>query len=114
MLAETASGETQTQILSLLGMDSLHTLRQEVSALWNANYCDDGVSNALLADCFLRLSDGLDCTIRTPATAFRKNYYAAVFQGTMGDPAYDGMLQQSVNDQTRSSSWRSRLLELSI
>ena len=98
MLAETAGGETQAQILSLLGMDCLDTLRQEVSALWNANYCDDGVSNVLLADS-LWLSDGLDYHSDT-LDSLAKNYYAAVFQGTMGDPAYDGMLQQWVNDQT--------------
>ena len=98
MLAETASGETQAQLLSLLGTDDLDSLRDEVMALWNACYCDDGASNLLLADS-LWLSSGLDYH-QDAIDALAKHYYAAVFRGTMGDPAYDSMLQQWINDQT--------------
>ena len=98
MLAETASGETQAQILSLLGIGDLDSLRDEVSALWNACYCDDGASNLLLADS-LWLSSDLDYH-QDAIDALAKHYYASVFRGTMGDPAYDSMLQQWINDQT--------------
>ena len=38
------------EILSLLGVDSIDTLRTRANAIWNANYRDDGAVTSLLAD----------------------------------------------------------------
>jgi hypothetical protein len=49
MLAETTDGESRQQILDLLHTDSIEALRNNASILWNANYCDEGTVNSLLA-----------------------------------------------------------------
>ena len=50
MLAETTDGATQQQLLDLLGVADLESLRTEAEALWRANYIDDGQSASLLAN----------------------------------------------------------------
>ena len=42
MLSELTDGETRAQVLDLLGVKDLKALRAQTSALWNANYSDDG------------------------------------------------------------------------
>ena len=42
MLAETTDANSRAQILSLLGEESLETLRANAAALWKACYTDDG------------------------------------------------------------------------
>lgn len=50
MLAETTDGDSQQQLLDLLGAAELASLRTEAEALWRANYIDDGQSSSLLAN----------------------------------------------------------------
>lgn len=49
MLAEVTDGESRAQLLALLGSSDLDALRAEASAVWNANYCDDGAVTSILA-----------------------------------------------------------------
>ena len=49
MLAETTDGNSRAEILKLLGVDSIETLRKKTDAIWNANYCDDGTVTSVLA-----------------------------------------------------------------
>lgn len=98
MLAETTEGESRQQILDLLHTDSIETLRNNASILWNANYCDDGTVNSLLASS-VWLSDKIqynETTLKTLAD----NYYASSFSGTMGSAEYNKMLQDWLNEQT--------------
>lgn len=98
MLAETASGESRQQILDLLHTDSLETLRNNASILWNANYCDDGTVTSLLASSAW-LSDKLTYNMETLKT-LADYYYASSFRGKMGSAEYNQMLQDWLNEQT--------------
>ena len=98
MLAEITDGESREQILSLLGSDDLDSLRTEASAVWNANYCDDGAVTSILASS-LWLNDQINFKQET-MDALAKYYYASSFRGEMGSTAFDQALQDWINQQT--------------
>ena len=98
MLAEITDGESREQILSLLGSDDLDSLHTEASAVWNANYCDDGAVTSILASS-LWLNDQINFKQET-MDALAKYYYASSFRGEMGSTAFDQALQDWINQQT--------------
>lgn len=83
MLAELTDGESRAQILSLLGESDMDALRAHASALWNANYCDDGAVTSILA-ASLWLRDGISFRQNT-LDRLADTYYASSFQGTVQD-----------------------------
>jgi serpin B len=100
MLAEVSEGDSREQILDLLGQTDLAALRQKNAALWNGVYLDDGAVLSRLANS-LWLAEGDRWQYDTAAAdRLAKHYYASVFKGKMGDPAYDAALQAWINDQT--------------
>lgn len=98
MLAETTGGETRDEILTLLGQDRVEDLRAQASDLWNDNYCDDGAFTSILGSS-LWLGESLRYNRKTVDT-LAKDYYASVFQGTMGSADYDRQLQTWLDEQT--------------
>ena len=98
MLAEITDGESREQILSLLGSEDLDSLHTEASAVWNANYCDDGAVTSILASS-LWLNDQINFKQET-MDALAKYYYASSFRGEMGSAAFDQALQDWINQQT--------------
>lgn len=98
MLAETAAGESRTQILDLLGANSITALRKQAGQVWNAHYMDDGVTSTILANS-LWLDDGLHYNTDTVAT-LAKDYYASVYQGKLGSDEVNQMLRNWLNEQT--------------
>ncbi len=100
MLAETADGNSRHQILNLLGVSDLTTLRQKCSALWNGVYMDDGAVTSLLANS-LWLAEGERWQYDMDTVGMlAEQYYASVFQGEMGSDAYTAALQNWLNEQT--------------
>ena len=79
MLAEVAGSESRAQILSLLGQDNIDGLRTRANHIWNANYCDNGVSKCIPA-ASLWLNEGVPLE-QEPLRSLAENYYAASFQG---------------------------------
>ncbi len=98
MLAEITDGESRAQILALLGSSDLDTLRTEASAVWNANYCDDGAVTSILASS-LWLNDQISFKQET-MDALANYYYASSYRGEMGSAAFDQVLQDWINQQT--------------
>ncbi|MCD8085444.1 MAG: hypothetical protein LUF28_03815 [Clostridiales bacterium] len=98
MLAETTGGNSQAQILTLLGADSLETLRTQANALWKGNYCNDGTVTSLLASS-LWLSDSLPYQQDT-LDALAETYYASTYWGKMGSDEVNQALQSWLNEQT--------------
>ena len=98
MLAEITDGESREQILSLLGSDDLNDLRTEASAVWNANYSNDGAVTSILASS-LWLNDKINFK-QEAMDALAKYYYASSFRGEMGSAALDQALQGWINQQT--------------
>ena len=98
MLAEITDGKSRDQILALLGSSDLDALRTEASAVWNANYCDDGAVTSILASS-LWLNNKINFKQET-MDALAKYYYASSFRGEMGSAAFDQALQNWINQQT--------------
>ena len=84
MLAECTAGNTQKQILSLLGVRDTAALRTKADALWNANYLDDGLTMSRLA-ASLWLSDAAAYRQETVDTLARRYPFRARWarRGTM-------------------------------
>lgn len=98
MLAEITEGESQKQILDLLGADTIQTLRTQASAVWNANYCKDGIVSSVLANS-LWLNENIKFNQST-MDILAENYYASSYQGEMGSDELNQKLQNWVNEQT--------------
>ncbi len=98
MLAEITDGESRQQILDAMGADSIGTLRARVSALWKANYQNDGATTCLLAGSFW-LRDGMSY-LQPTLDDLARYYYASSFRGSMGSEDYNAALQAWLNEQT--------------
>lgn len=98
MLAEATDGESRAQLLALLGSSDLDALRTEASAVWNANYCDDGAVTSILASS-LWLNDQISFKQET-MDALARYYYASSYRGEMGSVAFDQALQDWIDQQT--------------
>ena len=98
MLAETADGDSRQQILDLFGLDTIEQLREQVGLLWNAHYCQDGITDTLLAN-----SIWLDHSYnfkRETAQLLAERYYASSFSGDLGTEAMNKQLQSWLNENT--------------
>lgn len=98
MLAETTGDNTRAQILDLLQVDSMETLRERANALWRDNYRDDGTVTSILGNS-LWLRDDFTYSQKTMDT-LAENYYASSFSGKMGSEEYNQALRDWLNEQT--------------
>lgn len=98
LLAEITDNNSRQQILDVLGCDSIETLRQEASALWTANYSNDGLTTSVLASS-VWLSDHLTYKQET-LQKLADIYYASSYSGAMGSDEYNQVLQNWLNEQT--------------
>ena len=101
MIAETAAGNTQKQILDMLGIDSIDALREQAYAIWNANYRDDGLVTSVLANSVWLNSDR-DFNQET-LDALAEYYYTSTYNGDMADKAYLQAMHDWINAQTRNA-----------
>jgi serpin B len=100
MLAEITDGASRQQILDLLDIDDLNTLRTQTNAIWNANYSDDGAITSILAN---SLWMNEDCSLPQDTLKTLGNYYyASVYQGKMGSTDFDALYRNWLNQQTRN------------
>lgn len=100
MLAETTGGDSQQQLLDLLGADSMEALRTQAGHMWNAHYCDDGLAASVLANS-LWLDSALTYEEDTVDT-LAQSYYASVYRGDLGSKKMNSALQNWLNDQTHN------------
>lgn len=98
MLAECTDGDSRGQILDLLGLDSMESLRTQAQNLWSANYRDDGQTTSLLANS-VWLDEALTYNEDTLNT-LADTYYASSYQGEMGSEELNRALQTWLNDNT--------------
>ncbi len=98
MLTEVTEGETRQQILDLLGVSEVETLREKCRALWNASYRDDGVLTSILASS-VWLDDVLTINQDT-VERLAKNYYASSYRGDLGSEEMNTLLKNWLDEQT--------------
>ncbi len=101
MLGETARGETQEQILELLGVPDTATLRTLTNELMTDLYNDDGAEVVRLASSlWLRDDVGEDAYNKETLETMAGDYYASAYAGTPGTEEMDDALQGWLNEQT--------------
>ncbi len=98
MLAETTDDNSRKQILDLLGYSNIEDLRKQAKAIWNGNFCDDGLSRTLLASS-IWLDNDLNYTDST-LEELKNTYYASSYSGEMGSEDYNKALQDWINHNT--------------
>lgn len=98
MLAESTDGDTRQQILDLFGLETIEQLREQVDHLWNAHYCDDGITTTLLANS-IWLNEEYSFKDET-AKVLAGRYYASSFSGDLGTDAMNKQLQSWLNENT--------------
>lgn len=98
LLAEITEGNSRTQILDTMEIESVESLRKRLSTLWTANYRTDGTMNSVFAN-----SLWLDRSV-----AFRQEtldllaemYYVSSYSGDMSSPEFEQALRNWLNEQT--------------
>lgn len=98
MLAETTGGETRQQILTLLGAESMDSLREQVGAVWESVYQDDGKEISVLANS-LWLDSDLDYR-QEIIDNLSYYHYASVCQGDFGTKRTDKAFQAWLDKNT--------------
>ena len=98
MLAECAEGNSRQQILDLFGADSIEALRQQASYVWNAHYCDDGLTTLLMANS-LWLDDAYSFR-QVTVDRLASDYYASTYHGNLGTEEMNQCLRQWLNANT--------------
>lgn len=98
VLAQITGGESRQQILSLLGSDSMDSLRQQAGDVWNANYRDDGTLTSVLASS-LWLNKDVKFNPDT-MDILAQDFYASSYRGEMGSASFNKALQSWLNEQT--------------
>lgn len=93
--AELSGGDQQ--ILDLLGVDSLETLRAQANCLWNATYRDKK-DQCLLANS-LWLDNDLSYN-QTTMDMLANNYYTSVYRGNFGSVFTDRAISAWLNNET--------------
>lgn len=97
MLSEVTGGETSAQLSELLGAQG-DELRESVSAIWRANYLDNGHNTSLLSNS-LWLSDEISYNV-SPLQTLAGDYFASSFCGEMGSEEYNKLFRGWINDST--------------
>ena len=98
MLAETTGGNSRQQILDLFGVKTIEELRTQAGHVWNAHYCDDGLSTILMANS-LWLDHEFPYHQET-ADNLAQYYYASTFHGDLGTEPLDQQLRDWLNANT--------------
>lgn len=98
ILSELCDGNSQQQILDLLGINTINDLQSQANCLWNAEYCNDGITTNILGNS-LWLNESIPFRQSLLNTVAEK-YYASSYQGTMGSKEFNQMLQNWINEQT--------------
>lgn len=98
MCAELTAGQTRQQILDTLGVADLATLRQQISALWETAYRDNGneictLANALWLDKSLSYSQEV-------MDVLAQDYYASVYRQNLSGSQVTKDIQAWLNNNT--------------
>ncbi len=98
MLSECVDGNTQSEILDLIGKDDAESIKNNAHNLWQKLYVDDGISNSVSANS-IWLTDGIEFNQQTIDT-LKDSYYASSFSGSFANENYIQKLRDWINEQT--------------
>ena len=98
MVTELTAGESRQQILDLFGAADIDMLRQQVNAVWESTYYDNGHEISTLANS-LWLEEGLNYQQDT-MDSLAYHYYASVYQGDLGSQKINNAIAAWINNNT--------------
>ncbi len=98
LLAECSGEKSREEILDLLGIDDIDTLRRNTQLLWEVNF-DDGKFSVSRAANSLWMRDDMPYN-QESLSLLAEKYYASSFAGEMGSSEYDAKLHEWLNEQT--------------
>lgn len=97
-LAEVTEGDTRQQLLNMLGVSNIETLRENISALWKSNYVETPIIKSVLANS-VWLNNHVTYNESTLKTLAEK-YYASSFSGEPGSEAMNQALRTWTDENT--------------
>jgi len=98
MLTEMTGGNTQRQLMDVLGQESLKEIRSQSKLIWEGTYADNGISKCILGDSvWLRQDIPFEKSV---LKTLSKNYYTSAYQGEMGTEEINQKMQEWVNRMT--------------
>ena len=98
LLAESTDTNTRAQILSVLGVNDIETLRKLANNFWMYNYHDDGSVTSILAN-----SVWMDSSLSVKEDwldHLTTEYFASAYSGEMGSDEMNEALRAWLNEQT--------------
>ena len=98
MTAELANGETRQDVMKILGVNDLETLRSYVTNLWEQVYHDNGKEISVLANS-LWLDDDIEYQ-KEVTDVLSHDYYASVYRGDLGSAKTNKDIAKWLNKQT--------------
>ena len=98
MVTELTDGASRQQILDLFGVRDVDALRQQVGAIWESAYNDNGHEISQLANS-LWLEEGLNYN-RNTMVNLSYYYYASVYQGDLGSQEISKAIGAWINNNT--------------
>lgn len=99
MLAELTDGNSRSQLLELIGTDSVEALREQAGAIWRAcSRNEDEIQSVLASSVWLRDDIGY---VQSTMDTLADTYYASSYRGEMGTAELDRAIQSWLNEQTR-------------
>ena len=98
MMTELTDGSSRQQILDLFGVRDIDALRQQVGAVWESAYNDNGHEISTLANS-LWLEEGLNYNQDTMDN-LAYYYYASVYQGDLGSQKINNAIGAWLNNNT--------------
>ena len=98
MMTELTAGESRQQILDLFGARDIDALRQQVGAIWESTYNDNGHEISTLANS-LWLEEDLTYQQDT-MDSLAYHYYASVYQGDLGSRRINNAIGAWINNNT--------------
>ncbi len=99
MLSECTNGQTQAEILNVLGYDDIEALAKNTNNLWQKLYADNGVYSSILANS-IWLKDGINYNKDT-LNVLKNNYYASSFSGDFLNEGYATAVKDWINQNTK-------------
>ena len=98
VLAETASGSTRQEVLDLLGVDHVQTLRTHISAIWESANKEGAHNLSTIANSlWITRGMGYDQTVMDTLAG---DYHASVYQAELGSGKANQAIQSWVDNNT--------------
>lgn len=100
MLVPCAQGDSQTQLLSALGVPGERELTEQVGRLWKGLYTNDGVSSLILSNS-IWLNDAQEGTyVQETLDTLGRDYFAGAYTAPMGTAGADQAITDWVAKET--------------